>query len=508
MDKNRSQFIQQLVSALQARDDISLPSSASANCVDGELISDNNQETDKLLREDERQFLSVSISATERIQLAQEAYMQLQFDYPQTQASSIEALAELYRRISTEKLTAIAAQIPITTSLLDGVAYLNNQISSSSSSEAPTSRCSESSGLLAASILILLFRLCLEMPGDTRVDKLLSSLVVKQPLQSNDHDVRGHEFKLLQETNDPLVEIYASEEDPDDLSDVYEGQLLESPYHSVAYLHHPVSSQFSFSHTEKLQLIASCTFSSSFHSISIEKWEQWHLNDALFAILRRLLATSPPKDTNSERTGPLIPFYGVQGEWKRYLYVLRDRVLRFSQCSQRTIWQFKDLIDFYQKRESAAFAIDEPMCSTQWMPQHFVFSVLAELAVSQEFNCKGTQQMQQNWSLVFQALVPNIMQEIHRILSRSSANVKAAIVKTIHDDEEDEIRVVYLHLLHFMIVASSNVHKTIELLFASGMLQILLKLLPSFDIDMTQQCNTKRWFRALLRFVGESLLSI
>ncbi|KAG6954517.1 hypothetical protein JG688_00012307 [Phytophthora aleatoria] len=528
MDAGRELFIQQLVAALQENtplvggvSSLSPPLPSSADAADGGSSSDSSTEGEKSPQEYTGLFLSESFSSPsgDNERLARDAYLQLQFDFPQLQGASIEALAGLYRRVSAEKSTQhVAAGIPITATLLDGVAFLNDQSPSYGSSGVQRSRSSEGSGLLSASLLLLVFRLCLETPEEPRVDKLLSSLVVKSPQQQKRKDEVSSEDLVLEKKEDELLDKYAAEEDPDDLSKVYEGHLPGPRAHHIPMWSHQTSALSSASKIEKLRYLASCTFSSSFESVSMEKWDQWRLDDELVAIMR-LLAAQPPENNDEmdergedKRNAAPVSLYGPRGEWSRYLFVLRDRVLRFPGSSRSALWRLKELIEFLQRHETVATAAKQPHLGIQ--PQHLVYRVLAELAISREFHQGGAQRAQQGLSLVIQELLPFITQEIHQLVSVSSSTSRHKKIVTLESPEaadDDELAVVFLQLLHFMLYASPNARTTTEKLHESGVLRTLLMLLPptpASGAGKTQQAQylEKRWFRALLRLLGECAL--
>ncbi|KAG6951941.1 hypothetical protein JG687_00013353 [Phytophthora cactorum] len=528
MDAGRELFIQQLVAALQENtalvggvSSLSPPLPSSADAADGGSSSDSSTEGEKSPQEYTCLFLSGSFSSPsgDNERLARDAYLQLQFDFPQLQGASIEALAGLYRRVSAEKSTQhVAAGIPITATLLDGVAFLNDQSPSYGSSGVQRSRSSEGSGLLSASLLLLVFRLCLETPEEPRVDKLLSSLVVKPPQQQKRKDEVSSEDLVLEKKEDDLLEKYAAEEDPDDLSKVYEGHLPGPRAHHIPMWSHQTSALSSASKIEKLRYLASCTFSSSFESVSMERWDQWRLDDELVAIMR-LLAAQPPENNDEmdergedKRNAAPVSLYGPRGEWSRYLFVLRDRVLRFPGSSRSALWRLKELIEFLQRHETVATAAKQPHLGIQ--PQHLVYRVLAELAISREFHQGGAQRAQQGLSLVIQELLPFITQEIHQLVSVSRSTSRHKTIVTLESPQvadDDELAVVFLQLLHFMLFASPNACTTTEKLHESGVLRTLLMLLPptpASGAGKTQQAQylEKRWFPALLRLLGECAL--
>ncbi|OWZ02359.1 hypothetical protein PHMEG_00026092 [Phytophthora megakarya] len=515
MDMDREFFIQQLVAALQENTALSgglssisssLPSSGDA--IDGGSSSDSAAEGEKSHKNNE--------------QLARDAYKQLQYDFPQIQEASIEALAELYRRVSTEKSTyPMASEIPITNTLLDGVAFLNEQGTGSGTQK---SRSSEGSGLLAVSLLLLVFRLCLESPEDKRVEVLLSSLVTRQQEHTKMNEITDVELKRENdESADEFVEKYAAQEDPDDLSEVYEGHLPELRSHRISMWYQSTGAASTASTVEKLRNLTSHTFSSSFESVSMEKWEQWRLDDELVAIMR-LLIDRPPEDMKQQgekdtgqNSGP-IALYGPRGEWNRYLYILRDRALRYPDTSRNALWRLKELIEYLQKHQTIVTTGKQSHHRTQ-QPQHLVYRVLAELAISREFHQGAAQRAQQGLSLTIQELLPLIAQEIQQLVSVSSAKPSQKIISlpynkdsadTADDDGDDELAVVFLQLLHFMLFASPNARTTTEKLHESGMLRTLLMLLPSPSAESESEELVhylhKRWFPALLRLLGECAL--
>ncbi|EGZ23440.1 hypothetical protein PHYSODRAFT_556168 [Phytophthora sojae] len=537
---DRELFIQQLVAALQENTalaggvpSLSPPSPPSGTSAEADSSSDSAAEDEKSPQEYTGLFLSgaFSTSTADSERLARDAYMQLQFDFPQVQDASIEALAELYRRVAAEKSTQQeAAEIPVTATLLDGVAFLNNQGPSSGAAGAPRSRSSEASGLLAASLLLVVFRECLESPEDARVETLLPSLAVRslQLDTPKEQGLTGAEEKEVQEQkvgeDDFFVVKYAAEEDPDDLSEVYEGHLPEPRPHRIPTWNQQTAAISKASTVDKLRLMATHTFSSSFQSVSMEKWEQWRLDEELVAIMK-LLVDRPPEDDEqrkgSKQDSEPTTLYGPRGEWSRYLYVLRDRVLRFPGSSRNALWRLKELVEFLQKHQTAPTVMKHPQRRVQ-QPQHLVYRVLAELAISREFHQGAAQRAQQGLALAIQELLPLIAQEIHKLASVPSATSRLKKITTSEkdseradgdddDDGDDELAVVFLQLLHFMLFASPNARTTTEKLHESGMLRTLLSLLPptpAITTDSEQQSEylQKRWFPALLRLLGECAL--
>ncbi|KAG6592640.1 uncharacterized protein IUM83_12418 [Phytophthora cinnamomi] len=537
---DRELFIQQLVAALQENTALagglsSLPPPSPPSGAHGESdsSSDSAAEGEKSPQEYTGLFLSgaFSASATNSERLARDAYMQLQFDFPHVQDASIEALAELYRRVSAEKSTRQeAAEVPVTATLLDGVAFLNDQGPSAGSAGAQRSRSSEASGLLAASLQLLVFRTCLETPDDARVETLLSSLAV-EPLQQEmtkkqEPSVMEADQEEKAEEGDVFVEKYAAQEDPDDLSEVYEGQLPEPRPHRIPMWNQQTAATSNASRADKLRYMASHTFSSSFQTVSMEKWEQWRLDEELVAIMRMLVDRTPEdagSKNESKQDNEPTTLYGPRGEWSRYLYVLRDRVLRFPGSSRNALWRLKELIEYLLRQQAVPSAM-KPTHRRVQQPQHLVYRVLAELAISREFHQGAAQRAQQGLALVIQELLPLIAQEIHHLASvpTTPSRVKKTVTPENEpvsseraDDNEsdgdDELAVVFLQLLHFMLFASPNARTTTEKLHESGMLRTLLSLLPpapSSNADSEQQAQylDKRWFPALLRLLGECAL--
>ncbi|CAI5745844.1 unnamed protein product [Peronospora destructor] len=522
MDVDRELFIQQLVVALHentalASDFPSLTSSSqlSTKANDAGSSSDSAEEDEKSPQEHTGLFLSNAFltPCDDSKRLAKEAYMQLQFDYPQVQDASIEALAELYRRISTEKsMWQIAAEVPITATLLDGVAFLNRQSSFSSKNGTHQSQNSEASGLLAASLLLLVVRTCLETPDDARTDALLSSLRVNQLETTRRSGIETMQTTMKKD-EDEFVEKFAVQEDSDDLSEVYKGHLPEPRSYCISTRNQQTRAISAASKAEKLQYLASYTFSSSFESVSMERWKQWHLDDNLVAIMKLLVDQELfPEAKNDKHKAAPTTLYGPRNEWTRYLYILRDRVLRFPGTSRNALWRLKELIEFLQRHQSVANAVN--------ISHHLVYRVLAELAMSREFQQGATQRAQQDMALVIQELVPLIAQDIHQLVTAPKfAFTRQRKIVSEHkhdsveicagDDGDDELVMVVLQLLHFMLFASSNARTTTDKLRESGMLRTLLMLLPPTSGSNTEkhaQFQEKRWFPALLRLVGECAL--
>jgi hypothetical protein len=528
MDSDRELFIQQLVAALQENTEMaggipslasSLPSSPDA--ADGGSSSDSAAEGEKSPQEFTGLFQSGDSSAqgggSER--LARDAYMQLQFDFPQVDEASIGALAELYRRISTEKSAyQVAVEVPVTAMLLDGLAFLNEQGPAAGSAGTQRPRSSEGSGLLAASLLLLVFRTCLETPEDARAEALLSSLATRNRPQEQKTRKSSFGTDAKNKTEDAageLVEKFAAQEDPDDLSEVYEGHLPEPRAPRISMWNQRAAASSTASRVEQLRYLATHTFSSSFESVAMERWEQWRLDDELVAIMR-LLVARPAEDADTledaEKSSRSSALYGPRGEWSRYLYVLRDRVLRFPGSSRSALWRLKELVQFLQRHQTVGTSQRRVQ-----QPQHLVYRVLAELAISREFHRGAAQRARQGLALVVQELLPLIAQEIHQLASVPGATARQEEEATPpehgeagadEDDGDDELAVVLLQLLHFLLFASPNARTTTEKLHESGMLRTLLMLLPPTPTSGSDSAQylEKRWCPALLRLLGECAL--
>ncbi|CAH0475462.1 unnamed protein product [Peronospora belbahrii] len=524
MDDDRELFIQQLVAALQENSalsssitSISSSLQSSCNAADVFISSESAVEGENSSQEHTGLFLSSNAASYDKgsDRLAPDAYVQLQYDFPQAQDASIEALAELYRRISIEKsMCPKAAEVPVTAKLLDNVAFLNDKRSFSNKKEAQITRSSEASGLLAASLLLLVFRMFLEEPEDARVDALLSSLGIRPSEEERRCNVNGMEQmkETRKEEEDEYVEKFAAQEDPDDLSEVYEGHLPEHGGWCNQTGNTETLATTTTSRVEKLQYLASHTFSSSFESVSVEKWEQWRLDDNLVAIIKLLVDQDPSLEAGNENDS-LTALYGPCGEWTRYLYVLRDRVLRYPNTCRDTLWRLKELIEYLQTTQSVA--------TGGHTSHHIVYHVLAELALSREFQQDAVQRAQQGMTLVIQELIPLITQDIHQIVAAPSAlrrQRKKIVSEHEHDvleasvgdgNGDDELAMTILQLLHFMLFASANTRTTTEKLHESGMLRTLLLLLPTTsdtDKDKQAQFQDKCWCPALLRLFGECAL--
>ncbi|RLN91743.1 hypothetical protein BBJ28_00015279 [Nothophytophthora sp. Chile5] len=528
MATDRELFIQQLVAALQENDALSGGASAlppppppSGSAGRGGASSQGALGPEQAVDEHTGFFLRPSNSAAaansgERRRLAREAHAQLQFDFPQVREPQLEALAEIYRAVGVEN--RLETELPITATLLDGVAYLSQQSSGGGPSGAKKAQNSEASGLLAAAVLLVVVRACLETPDGSSAHALLTSLVVApqpQPQQQQSQPVATvtDGFKPAEDEDDGWEERFAAQEDPDDLSEVYEGQLPVAKAAPRFGQQQQAPALATASRADKLRFLASRTFSSSFAAVSMEKWEQWRLDDELLAVMR-LLATRPAGDDGqqaqkeSESSAPVL--FGPRGEWSRYLYVLRDRVLRFPGASRHALWRLKELVELLQQRQVSSSAATQPPVQ---QPQHLVYRVLAELAISREFQQRAAQRAQQGLALAIQELLPLIDQEVQQ-LAAAEATTKAPassaeLLGAGDDDGDDELAVVLLQLLHFLLFASPNARTTTEKLQESGLLRTLLTLLPAAAAGTDasdRQLETKRWFPALLRLLGECAL--
>ncbi|RLN06676.1 hypothetical protein BBJ28_00018219 [Nothophytophthora sp. Chile5] len=532
MATDRELFIQQLVAALQENDALSGGASAlppppppSGSAGSGGASSRGALGPEQAVDEHTGFFLRPSSSAaagnsSERRRLAREAHAQLQFDFPQVREPQLEALAELYRAVGGE--SRLEPELPITATLLDGIAYLNQQSSSGGPSGSKKTQNSEASGLLAAAVLLVVVRACLEAPDGSSANALLTSLVVTpqpQPQQQHSQPLAtvADGFKAVDDDGDGWEEEFAVQEDPDDLSEVYEGQLPVAKAaprfgrQQQATALATATATATASRVDKLRFLASRTFSSSFAAVSMEKWEQWRLDDELVAVMRLLMAQPAEDDgqqkqeEESESSAPAL--YGPRGEWSRYLYVLRDRVLRFPVASRHALWRLKELVEFLQQRQAPSSAATQLSAQP---PQHLVYRVLAELAISREFQQRAAQRAQQGLALAIQELLPLINQEVQQLAAtESTSTAPTSSVELLDADGDEELAVVLLQLLHFLLFASPNARTTAEKLQESGLLRTLLTLLPAAAANRganDQQLEAKRWFPLLLRLLGECAL--
>lgn len=490
MDEARELFIQQLVAALEENSvtakDVSSTSlstiandgpSSNASAFEGEHSS---QEVTGLFH-----AATLSPSTTDPVRLAHDAYTQLQYDFPQVQEASIEALAELYRRLPSGTSRDFAIAYPITTILLDNVNYLNDHNVSDPINRGLHVRNSEASGLLAAAILLRIVRVGLELPTDATVHNVLSALVPQQRLQTLRDDKMTHNVgpKLDQQV------AAARPHDNNEVEKQHFASCVQSPMIKTTE-----ATSVSGSLEAKLAWLASRTYSSTFHTVSMAKWEQWQLDDDLVTIIKLLIGhqrSQDEKNTSTNDEGMASTLYGVTGEWSRYLFVLRDRVLRFPATSRHSLWQLKELLDFFHNAQVATFG---NMVSR---PQELVYRVLAELATSPDFQVQKTRASQQWLSTLLGELLPLMMQELHHLVAASSATSDYANV------QKSDMATVLLQLLHYLLDASATKCTTTEKLYESGMLRTLLLLLPSETEDAKEiQC----YVPALLRLVAECAL--
>ncbi|KAI9910967.1 hypothetical protein PsorP6_010565 [Peronosclerospora sorghi] len=522
MDTERQAFIQELVAALLENSQFVGNVSPFAPSQEPTSIANptSKSESDCKTSDETHTGFFLSRACTmpigDRERLARDAYVQLQFDFPQVPDASIEALAELYRRISAEtSMSQTAAEVPVTTALLDSLVFSNNYEAFSSTRDAKRFQHSEASGLLAASLLLLIFRTCLETPGDARAEALLSPLVMKKAAQTRNF-VTNTKHKTLWETVDEekVEEKFAAQEDPDDLSEVYLGH---SPERQA--VHFPARNQEKeptsvVSREEQLRYFVSLTFSSSFQNLSAEKWEQWCLDEHLVAIIMLLVDRAPFQDAGDDNADPApMVLYGPRGAWSRYLYLLRDHILRFPGASHQTLRQLKELMGYFKDHQFVSTTTGSlHRCFQQ--PKHMVLRVLRELAISREFRQSVNQRAQQSLVLVIQELIPLLTMEVHQLISAPSAAAQNVSERRLEepcgeDDGEDELLIVVLQLLRYVLFASSDGRRATTNFYESGMLRTLLMLLPQTSncgYSHESPVQERRWFSPLFRLFGECAL--
>ncbi|CEG48464.1 uncharacterized protein PHALS_06284 [Plasmopara halstedii] len=463
MNTDRELFIQELVAALQEKkvtsNDVLFHSNSSA-----EHDSHSSSESDNTLQEFTGLFQShlLSPSPTDRMEMARDAYNQLQFDFPQVHDASIEALAEIYRHIVSDKFNGLVFEFSITATLLDGVTYLNDQTLSDHNI---LSSSSNSSGLLAASILLLVFRFCLEKPKHVIVDELLSLVVQpEQMLQTLQDDTMTHHVGMKKNGDDTIKTSFEA----------------------------------------KLQFLASRTFSSSFDNVPIEKWKLWHLDDEIIAIIKLLLGTHSFQDESTGWTREESAYnitsilYGPSGEWSRYLFILRDRVLHSPDANRTSLWYLQQLLNYFH---SCHFIASPIFLHVKFLdvPHYLVYRVLLELAQSQEFQLQSSQRASQELSKVIEEVLPLFMEEMQYIVSLSSATIEYEKFVT---EKRNQVATVIMQLLNEMLLATSNLRAITKKLYASGMIRTLLMLLPS-EIDHFDLDGNTSWVSAFLRLIGE-----
>ncbi|TMW63932.1 hypothetical protein Poli38472_014637 [Pythium oligandrum] len=446
--------------------------------------------------------------------MARTAYEALQFDFPVVDDASLLALADIYRGIADGRVSdvALAADFALSTTMIEGVEYLNNV----EPSAAKKRRGSEASGLLAAALLLCIPAFCLANPQSRVVAGLLRNLhppvQVKtlQPLPPHaeqlmrDHaaleaaetDGEGDAWK----TDGDFLEVFAAEEDPDDLSLVYEGDV---PSQRLSMWPGPSSTStqlLTASREQQLQFLASKTFSTTFSMISSEKWSSWGLNDVLFCVIRTLVTMS---DENHE-SGVETPLCGPSGEWQRYLFVLRDHVLRLVTTSDVGIATLCKLVESFQPAKTTAsdpFSFSfakKTETSTDTASVRVVFRVLAELAVAKEFHGSTTRRAQHTLAVHLTQLYSVILAQLQSL----TPDVSNADFATQHGD----FLVVLLQLLHFVLdeATETSASGVVTRLHESGLLRVWLTFLPTEDD--TLKTETPVWLTPLLRLLAECSL--
>ncbi|KAJ0397233.1 hypothetical protein ATCC90586_002791 [Pythium insidiosum] len=421
---------------------------------------------------------------------ARHAYEHLQFDFPIVDDAALLALAQQYRRLATATTRdPTAATWAISTTMVDGFEYLTGSASSSTAAAMP--RGSEASGLLAAAVLLLLPRRLLH--DDLQVTSPVSDLLRRlqpprpsvepqspplDPIQQlqNAHDAENIDRSEL------LVELLAAEEDPDDLSLVYEAD--EWNFDSVRRA--PIAEQAvgavtDVSHREVLRFLASKTFPSLINSISLEQWTDWALDDTLASIIQSLLSAKIDGDDAKS------PLCGPQGEWQRYLFLWRDHLLRLRTSASSLTSSLDKLWALAQWIHSTNAAMDDDSYSTP--PLRVVLRVVAELTQSQAFS--------HDLARGIQTLHPLLLHELE-LLAHSYRKDKATAFASHHGDHV----LVLIQLLRFELRLATTA--AADRLQASGLLRAALTLLPTTEDD--HEIRDAVWLAPLLRLLAESAM--
>lgn len=535
---DRAWFIQELIAALQEQGELAPGAGLGpSGATDRQAASDESTGAESSIRAPFTGLFSgaeLQQQSPARADLAAAAYDQLQFDFPQVADHQIKALAEVYRSFASSAVSdgGSVADFALTRTLVEGIAYLNERNDGGTGG----ARKSEASSMLAASVLLELVRYCVEKRGSPKVRALLAKLTVPvnakrvDPTGQYNEQQQSTAMAILEASSSAFVEKYATQEDPDDLGEVYEGG--EPTNHYLQSQARPFASQTTVPQTHaglskedeyerKLCFLTSHTFSSSFAALSVEKWLEWGLDDAICALIRLLVESkgngsaiksnkTHDQDANDETT-----VFGTAGEWTRYLYILRDRLLRFPASSQRGIQNLKELVEHFQTSWRVQHSSHKKSETTstedttdQQQPHHVLYRVLAELVVSKEFQQRSSQRAQESLVAAIYDLLPLIVDEL-QLLSQSRSQ-RATRNEPLGARDSDLV-VIFLQLLHFLMLTAANVRAMAERLHESGILRTLLTLLPAATTSSTQEDAEVElagsvWFRPLFRLVGECAL--
>lgn len=425
---------------------------------------------------------------------AHEAHARLQFDFPELSDAQLRALADYYRRVAEGGGDQRNA-LPLTNALVDGIAFLAAQSGDGSGGDA------EARGLLAAAVLLLLVARCLREADDVRTRALLIRVTSERAAESR-VVTSGDTNATAATTNDrgdahkqELLVKFAAQEDPDDLSQVYEGSVPTAATRSRHRLPalEPAASGSSGggAFADKLLVLTTRTYSSAFVGISVDTWDAWGLDRCLSELVQLLLRTeSAPQQQRHHHRQQL---YGHPlGEWTRYLYVLRDRVLRFPNASRHSIRALADLVRLLSPQPTAD--------AGRQQPHHLVYRVLAELALSKELTLRVSQPAQRELAAAVLSLASLVLAEFERLGARRQAAASSVKDEPVADeDEDDDLALVLIQLVRFLLVASSNKRGTADTLQESGLLRALLSLVSPTAIR-------RSWAAPLLRVVAECAL--
>ncbi|GLE03392.1 hypothetical protein PINS_up012294 [Pythium insidiosum] len=520
MSSARDDFIAALVAALKENDTALLQQShataaqrsavASRDTATGSSSSSSDSpsggsDDDEELRMVTGLFAPKTPLARDVDSIARHAYEQLQFDFPIIDDAALQALAQQYRRLaSTQARDPDSVTWAISNTMIDGIEYLTGASATSATS---TSRGSEASGLLAAAVLLLVPRRLLEddMKVSSPASDLLSRLQPQQP--SNEPPMSSHDAlqrlqqqqtRMMNSTDDDaekselLVELLAAEEDPDDLSLVYEADdwhldAARSP--AVATRQSVSASVVAMTPREQLRYLASKTFPSLLSSISLERWTEWGLDDALATIIRLLLS--------AEGDSMQAPLCGPHGEWQRYLFLWRDQLLRLRATSPSLtpsldkLWPLAQWI--HGAVPSRSNDDDEREDALSTAPLRVVLRVVAELTQSQTFAHDLARGMP--------TLHPLVRQELERLAQRYRKEEEAAEVASFAARHSDHVLVV-VQLLRFELRLATAA--AAERLQTSGLLRAALGLVPSTPTE--KGLRDAVWLAPLLRLLAESAL--
>lgn len=379
------------------------------------------------------------------VAITHQAYDAFQYDYPIVDRDHLHALANFFHdHAKQKKIDKFFTYV--TTAFLDGILYLNEYNSRNSSS---VSHCN----LIAASVLLIHF-----------------NDILHRQLKEATHFL--HKFHI-QSSLQPL-----------ECGTKFNNQISEQKMVQI-----------------KLHYIASRTISALFLHVPPATWQEWDLYSVLEDIIKRLLCGE-----SVNVSANLV--YGVDGEWKRYLFITRDYILNAPYTLLiKGLRSLKDLYIYLCSGAGPLSEIDDDDISGWRMVNEVFLSVFADLCASELF-ATGLHHTQQDSSgkkvhalvQVLDELLPTLMFQLQTLQKYDAST--SIIVFPLQNSGESVL--LLLQLLTYRLNAEKSWvsrQKIAKRFLEVGLVRSLLRLWPA---RAQFESNTLRvWQKKLLEWFAE-----